>query len=165
MAQLSSISANTEALSHVLGLVEAFRAFDSDNDGAITAEELGGIMGSLGYNPTEQEVKAMMLEGDKNKDGLLSVEEFLEMNTKNLDLGGLGNYLMNASEVLNNNNNNNINDGTFEMVSGEELFQVLGSLGIELKLEDCQNIIASMDMDGDGFVSLDDFNLIVSSLL
>lgn len=158
MAQLGSLSANTEVLSHVLGLVEAFRAFDSDNDGAITAPELGGIMSSLGYNPTEQEVRAMMQEGDKNKDGLLSIEEFLKMNTKNLELGGLGNFLNIALESFNDN------DGIAEMVTGEELFQVLVSLGVELNLEDCQNIIASMDIDGDGAINLDDFNLIVSSL-
>ncbi|XP_062098144.1 probable calcium-binding protein CML29 [Humulus lupulus] len=160
---LGSLTAQTEALSHVQGLVEAFRAFDSDNDGSITEAELGGIMGSLGYNPTEEEVRAMMQEGDVNKDGLLSLEEFLEMNTKNLELGGLGNFLMNAAEALNNNIDG---DGICDqMVTGEELFQVLGSLGVNFGLEDCQNIIASMDMDGDGAVSLEDFNLIVTSLL
>ncbi|PON76615.1 Parvalbumin [Parasponia andersonii] len=163
MARLGSLSAQTEALSHVQGLLEAFRAFDSDNDGSITAAELGGIMGSLGYNPSEQEVRTMMQQGDVNKDGLLSLEEFLEMNTKNLELGGLGNFLVNASYVLTNNNGG---DGSAcEMVTAEELFQVLGSLGLNLGLEICQNIIASMDMDGDGAVSIDDFNLIVTSLL
>lgn len=162
MAQLGSLSAQTEALSHVQGLVEAFRAFDSDNDGSITEAELDGIMGSLGYNPTQQEVRAMMQQGDVNKDGLLSLEEFLEMNTKNLELGGLGNFLVNASEAL---LNNNVGDGACEMVTGEELFQVLGSLGVNLDLENCQNIIASMDGDGDGAVSIEDFNIIVTSLL
>lgn len=163
MAQLESLSAQTEALSHVLGLVEAFRAFDSDNDGSITAAELGGIMGSLGYNPTEQEVRTMMQQGDVDKDGLLSLEEFLEMNTKNLELGGLGNFLINASEALLNNSEEG--DGVCEMVTGEELFQVSESLGVNLGLENCQNIIASMDGDGDGAVSIEDFNLFVTALL
>ncbi|KAL5558336.1 hypothetical protein UlMin_034547 [Ulmus minor] len=160
MAQLGSLSAETETLNHVLSLMEAFRAFDSNNDGSITAAELGGLMGSLGYNPSEQDVSAMMEEGDADKDGLLSIEEFLEMNTKNLELGGLGNYLKNAFETLNS-------DGVdHEFVTAEELFEVMGNLGAEqLCLEDCQDIISSMDMDGDGAVSLDDFKLIISSLL
>ena len=157
MAQLGSLSAQTEALSHVQGLVEAFRAFDSDSDGSITCAELRGIMGSLGYNPTEQEARAMMQEGDKDRDGLLSLEEFLVMNTKDLDLGELGNVLANASEAL--------GGGDEIMITGEELFQVMAGLGLSFCLEDCQDIVASMDMDGDGAVSIEDFNLIVNSLL
>ncbi|MBL2492333.1 EF-hand domain-containing protein, partial [Klebsiella pneumoniae] len=101
MAQSESISAEMEALSHVLSLVEVFRSFDSNNDGQITAAELGGIMGSLGYNPREQDVKAMMQQGDTNKDGLLSLEEFLEMNTKGMELGSLASCLQMAFQELN----------------------------------------------------------------
>lgn len=101
MAQLgSSLSAETETLSNVLSLVEAFRAFDSDNDGAINAAELGGILSSLGYNASEQDVRAMMREGDANKDGLLSMEEFLEMNTKDMELGELANFLRTAFQAF-----------------------------------------------------------------
>ena len=64
MAQLENLSAELETLNQVLSLVEAFRAFDADNDGCITAAELGGIMGSLGYNASDQDVRAMMQQGD-----------------------------------------------------------------------------------------------------
>ncbi|XP_030545231.1 probable calcium-binding protein CML29 [Rhodamnia argentea] len=82
-----------ETLNQVLALVEAFRAFDSDDDGQITAVELGGIMRSLGYNVSAQEVDAMMGEADANRDGMLSVAEFLEMTTKDMDLGELASFL------------------------------------------------------------------------
>lgn len=158
MAQCaSSLSAETETLSHVLRLVEAFRAFDSDNDERITAAELEGIMGSLGYNPSEQEIRTMMLEGDKNRDGLLSVEEFLDLNTKELGLGGLGDCLKSAFECLNFEGD--------EFVTGEELFDVMGNGGLGLGLEECQAIIASMDGDGDGAINFEDFKLIVTSLI
>ena len=146
-----------ETLSHVLGLVEVFRAFDADNDGSITAPELGGIMGSLGYNPSEQDVKAMMLQGDSNRDGLLSIEEFLELNTKDLELGDLESSLRTAFEGFDVGGN--------RVVSGEELYEVAGNLGIGLSSEDCFDIIASMDGDGDGVVSFEDFKLILNSLL
>lgn len=157
MARFVSISSETETLSHVLGLVEAFRAFDSDNDGSITAAELGGIMGSLGYNPSEQEIGAMMQQGDTNKDGLLSMEEFLEMNTKELELGSCANSLKAAFEAFNVEGD--------EAVTGEELYEVMGNIGFEISLEDCQAIVASMDGDGDGAVRFEDFKLIVNSLL
>ena len=44
-----SLSNGMETLSHVFRLVDAFRAFDADNDGHITTAQLGGIMASLGY--------------------------------------------------------------------------------------------------------------------
>ncbi|XP_068324820.1 probable calcium-binding protein CML29 [Pyrus communis] len=155
MAQPISLSAETETLSQVLGLVETFRAFDSDNDGKITAAELGGILGSLRYNPSEEDVRAMMQQGDTNNDGFLSIEEFLEMNTKSMEFGGLKNVLKNAFEALEV-------DGD---VTAEELYEVMGDdLGFELTLQDCQGIIASTDIDGDGAVSYDDFKLIVNSL-
>ncbi|PRQ21598.1 putative EF-hand domain pair protein [Rosa chinensis] len=157
MAQSSSLSAETESLSQVLGLIETFKAFDSDNDGKITAAELGGILGSLGYNPLEQDVRAMMEQGDTNKDGLLSIEEFLEMNTRNMEFGGLENVLKNAFEAL--------DVDVDEAVTAEELYEVMGDgMGSELSLEDCQGIIASIDTDGDGAVSFEDFKLIVNSL-
>ncbi|KAH7567845.1 hypothetical protein JRO89_XS07G0163900 [Xanthoceras sorbifolium] len=157
MAQSGSLSAETETLSHVLSLVEAFRAFDSDNDGTITAQELGGILTSLGYKASEQDVRAMMQQGDTNKDGLLSLEEFLEMNTKDMELGGIANSLRTAFDSLNL-------DGD-EIVTGEELHAAMGNIGVDLSIENCQNIIASMDGDGDGAVSFEDFQIIVSSFL
>lgn len=158
MAQAGSISTETETLSHVSRLAKAFKAFDADNNGAITAAELGGIMGSLGYNPSEEEVRSMMLEGDTNKDGLLSIEEFLEMNTKDMELGSSAVFLKAASEAL------STVDGD-DALNGEELFEVMWNLGCGLTLEDCQNLVASMDGDGDGAVSFLDFKLIINSLL
>ncbi|XP_061339542.1 probable calcium-binding protein CML29 [Gastrolobium bilobum] len=157
MAQVgNSLSAEMETLNHVLSLVEAFRAFDADNDGFITDAELGGILGSVGYNASEQEVKAMMKQGDKNKDGLLSINEFLEMNTKDLETGNLANVLSTAFEALDEDGN--------ESLTGEDLHEVMENLGLELSLEKCHNIVTSLDLDGDGAVSLDEFRVIVDSL-
>ncbi|CAK7347048.1 unnamed protein product [Dovyalis caffra] len=158
MAQLGSLPADIESLSQVLSLMEAFRAFDSDNDGFITVAELGGILGSLGYNASEQDVSAMMQQGDTNKDGLLSMQEFLEMNTKDMELGtGLANLLKTAFEALDVDGNN--------IVTGAELYEGMLNGGLDLSLEVCQSIIASMDADGDGAVSYDDFKQIINSLL
>ncbi|KAA8538550.1 hypothetical protein F0562_028256 [Nyssa sinensis] len=140
MAQVESLSAEMETMSHVMCLVEAFKAFDSDNDGYITAAELGGIVGSLGCNRSEQEVKAMMQQGDTNRDGLLSMPEFLDMNTKEMDLGTLGTSLRRAFEALDV-------DGDETAVTGDELYDAMGGMGLGLSLEACRDIIASMDGD------------------
>ena len=43
---------------------EAFSLFDKDGDGTITNKELGTVMRSLGQNPSEEELKAMITEVD-----------------------------------------------------------------------------------------------------
>ncbi|XP_022941005.1 probable calcium-binding protein CML29 [Cucurbita moschata] len=156
MAQQPSLSAETDSLSHIFSLIEAFRAFDADNDGLISAAEVGGIMGSLGYNLSEQDVNVMMEEGDVDRDGLLSMGEFLEMSARSVEVGEVGRYLKVAFEALNA-------DGD-DLVSGEELYEVFVNLGLDVSLEDCMAIVASMDGDGDGAVFLEDLKLIVNSL-
>ncbi|OWM90189.1 probable calcium-binding protein CML29 [Punica granatum] len=158
MAQIGSLCSETETLSQVLSLIEAFRAFDGDDDGQITEAELGGILRSLGYsNSSDQDIRAMVEKGDKDHDGLLSLKEFLDMNTADLQLGELAGPLRTSFEALDMNG--------IEFVTGEELFEEMRNIGAELSLEDCQDIIASMDVDGDGAVGLEDFKLILNSLL
>ena len=41
---------------------QAFSLFDKDNDGSITADELGTVMRSLGQDPTEEEIQDMIDE-------------------------------------------------------------------------------------------------------
>lgn len=156
MDRLSSLSAEIETLSHVLSLVEAFRAFDSDNDGSIDAQELRGLLGSLGYNPSEEDINTMMQEANTNRDGLLSISEFLEMNTKDLGLGGLKDILKRVFEELEFQGE--------DLVTGEDLYEVVGNIGTDLSQDECHEIIASMDGDGDGVISFEDFKLIVNSL-
>lgn len=48
---------------------EAFRVFDKDGDGYISAAELRHVMANLGEKLTEQEVDEMIKEADLNGDG------------------------------------------------------------------------------------------------
>ncbi|XP_052201000.1 probable calcium-binding protein CML29 [Diospyros lotus] len=145
------LSAEMETLSHILRLLEAFRAFDGDNDAHINSAELGALMGSLGYNPSAQDVDRMMQQGDTNGDGLLSVEEFLEMNTTELEIGSLAAHLGTACEAFDMD----------EVVTGEDLQVALIDMGVEFPLENCREIVASMD----GPITAEDLKIIVSSLL
>eukprot|EP00397_Hematodinium_sp_SG-2012_P038652 GEMP01042079.1.p1 GENE.GEMP01042079.1~~GEMP01042079.1.p1 ORF type:complete len:150 (+),score=48.42 GEMP01042079.1:82-531(+) len=62
-------------------LVEAFKVFDLDGDGFISASELRKVMNNLGEKLTEQEIDEMIREVDNDGDGKVSWNEFLMMIT------------------------------------------------------------------------------------
>ena len=61
---------------------EAFRVFDKDGNGFISAAELRHVMTNLGEKLTNKEVDAMIREADIDGDGKVNCEEFVTMMTK-----------------------------------------------------------------------------------
>ena len=60
---------------------EAFRVFDKDGNGTISAAELRHVMTNLGEKLTDQEVDEMIREADVDGDGQINYEEFVKMMT------------------------------------------------------------------------------------
>ncbi|WVY94586.1 hypothetical protein V8G54_033674 [Vigna mungo] len=60
-------------------LKEAFRVFDKDQDGYISASELRSVMRTIGEKVTDEEVAQMVKEADLDGDGLVDYEEFVRM--------------------------------------------------------------------------------------
>ena len=60
-------------------LRDAFKVFDKDGNGFISAQELRHIMTSLGEKLTEEEVDQMIQEADTNGDGQVDYNEFVNM--------------------------------------------------------------------------------------
>ncbi|KAB5557490.1 hypothetical protein DKX38_008399 [Salix brachista] len=60
-------------------LQEAFKVFDRNQDGYISANELRQVMMNLGERLTEEEAEQMIREADVDGDGLVSYEEFARM--------------------------------------------------------------------------------------
>ncbi|KAL9537344.1 hypothetical protein MBANPS3_011858, partial [Mucor bainieri] len=58
---------------------EAFKVFDKDGNGYISAAELRHVMTSLGEKLTEEEVDEMIREADVDGDGQINYEEFVKM--------------------------------------------------------------------------------------
>ncbi|KAK9950192.1 hypothetical protein M0R45_005693 [Rubus argutus] len=58
---------------------EAFRVFDKDQNGFISAAELHQVMTDLGEKRTYEEIDEMMHEADLDGDGQISYEEFVKV--------------------------------------------------------------------------------------
>ena len=52
---------------------------NTDHDGEITVHELGRVMRNHGLNPTNDELKDMIRNVDKNSNGAIDFNEFIEM--------------------------------------------------------------------------------------
>ncbi|KMZ76016.1 putative Calmodulin [Zostera marina] len=60
-------------------LREAFKVFDKDQNGYISASELSNVMINLGEKLTDEEVQQMIREADTDGDGQVNYEEFVKM--------------------------------------------------------------------------------------
>uniref|UniRef100_A0A8C5MSN3 EF-hand domain-containing protein n=1 Tax=Leptobrachium leishanense TaxID=445787 RepID=A0A8C5MSN3_9ANUR len=60
---------------------KAFRVFDKDRNGYISAAELRHVMTNLGEKLTDEEVDEMIREADIDGDRQVNYEEFVQMMT------------------------------------------------------------------------------------
>nr|XP_043626834.1 calcium-binding allergen Ole e 8-like [Erigeron canadensis] len=66
-------------------LKEAFKLYDLDNNGVISANELQQILSQLGENYTLESCANMIKSVDSDGDGFVDFEEFRKMMSKNSD--------------------------------------------------------------------------------
>lgn len=56
---------------------DKFDTYDVDNSGTITTNEMPKMIESLNYSPNSEDLKAAILSFDSNKDGNISLDEFI----------------------------------------------------------------------------------------
>ena len=69
-------------------VVHAFRVFDRDGDGLISAEELKLTMNNLGEPLTDYEVRSMIEAADLDGDGRINFDEFARLMQQGVFEGG-----------------------------------------------------------------------------
>ncbi|CAH1794489.1 unnamed protein product [Owenia fusiformis] len=62
-----------------LEMKQAFKMFDKDGDGVISATELRSVMASLGESMTREEVEELIKDADIDGDNQVNYEEFVTM--------------------------------------------------------------------------------------
>ncbi|XP_009797345.1 probable calcium-binding protein CML25 [Nicotiana sylvestris] len=134
-------------------LEQVFKKFDVNGDGKICSSELGSIMASLGNAATEEELLNMIREVDADGDGFIDLQEFIELNTKDVDSDEVLENLKDAFSVFDMDKNGSI--------SAEELQTVLRSLGEDCSLAECRKMISGVDCDGDGMINFEEFKVMM----
>lgn len=138
---------------HDAEIKKVFSRFDADGDGRISPSELAAVAGAISPPPSEsvggREVGAMMEELDADRDGFVDLGEFQAFHGR----GGAGRdldaELRDAFDVYDING-----DGR---ISAAELSKVLGRIGEGSSAEECDRMIASVGVDGDGYVGFQEF--------
>ena len=133
----------------VAEIKEVFSFFDRDRDGKITTKELGTAMRSLGQNPTEAELVDMINEIDTDGNGTCEFPEFLAMMQKKMKDTDSEEEILEAFKVFDKDG-----DG---FISAAELRHIMTNLGEKLTSEEADEMIRSLDVDGDGKVSREEF--------
>nr|WGM49164.1 NEMOb [synthetic construct] len=128
---------------------EAFSLFDKDGDGTITTKELGTVMRSLGQNPTEAELRVMIIEVDADGDGTLDFPEFLAMMARKMKYRDTEEEIREAFGVFDKDGNG--------YIGAAELRHVMTNLGEKLTDEEVGELIREADIDGDGQVNYEEF--------
>merc|ERR1712046_76273 len=110
---------------------------------------LARVLYVLGQDPTQAEVNSWMTEFDIGKDGTLEVNEFINMmavKTKDVDSEA---SLREAFRVFDRDGDNS--------VSKDEFRNVMQNLGERLSDDEVEELIASVDGDGNKLLSFDEF--------
>ncbi|XP_064475189.1 calmodulin-beta-like [Ornithodoros turicata] len=132
---------------------DAFTLFDKDGSGSILSSDLGTVMRSLGYNPTEADIKDIL--GSEEIRDRIDFPEFLTIMAKNVRALDTEEEIREAFKVFDRNG-----DG---FISTAELRHVMTTLGEKLSTEEVDEMIREADKDGDGQINYDEFVSMMTS--
>lgn len=130
---------------------EAFAIFDQDKNERICVKELGNVMRSLGQNPSEEQLRKMIRDVDKDENGTVEFNEFCDMMVKYQKKVETNpeEEMREAFEVFDKDKNG--------FISANELRHVMTNLGEKLTDEEVEDMIKAADIDGDGQVNYREF--------
>ena len=128
---------------------EAFNLFDTDGSGTIDPKELKAAMQSLGFEAKNQTIYQMIGDIDKDNDGSIDFEEFLDMMTAKMSDKDTREDIAKVFRLF--------DDDTSGSITLRNLRRVAKELGETMTDEELQEMIDRADSNGDGAVSMDDF--------
>jgi len=128
---------------------EIFSFFDRDGGGTITTVELGQVMRTFGWTPTEGELQELIGVIDQDENGCISFDEFVWLMSQDLHDDDIEDEIRDAFRVFDREGNG--------FISVVDLKDVLLKIGEKLSIEEVEELIGEADIDGDGNIYYDEF--------
>ena len=133
---------------------DAFKTFDTDEDGYLSLKELGDLLISLGQPVSPEELKEMTNEVDIEGNGTVDFKEFIQLMARKMrDFDNEEEYIE-AFKLF----DKNLDD----LISIDELRDVMSILGQYVwgespSEEDLMQMIKEADLDFDGYLNFSEF--------
>ncbi|KAM9345914.1 calcium-binding protein 5b [Symphorus nematophorus] len=135
-------------------LREAFVEFDKDKDGFITCKDLGNLMRTMGYMPTEMELIELGQNINMNLGGRVDFEDFVELMTPKLLAETAG--MIGLKELKDAFREFDI-DGDGSITSDELRHAMIKLLGEQTSKHEIDAVVKEADNNGDGTVDFEEF--------
>ncbi|KAJ3128121.1 calmodulin-like 3, partial [Nowakowskiella sp. JEL0407] len=129
---------------------DAFALFDSDADQLLNYSEIATVVRALGGNPTEAQILSLAKNVDKEKKGLLSFADFLEIIPNCISDADQSSEIKEAFRIFDKTDSG--------VISASELKHVLTSIGEKLTTEQVNDLLAELDPKGTGNIEFAAFN-------
>ncbi|XP_061567473.1 calcium-binding protein 5b [Cololabis saira] len=135
-------------------LREAFVEFDKDKDGFINCKDLGNLMRTMGYMPTEMELIELGQNINMNLGGRVDFEDFVEIMTpKLLDETA---EMIGLKELKDAFKEFDI-DGDGSITSEELRLAMIKLLGEHTSKKEIDSVVREVDNNADGKVDFEEF--------
>merc|ERR1711970_1398306 len=130
-----------------------FDLFDTKKQEFLSADDLGEIMRAMGFRPTEEELKELLLEIDEDGSGEIEFGEFCQLCATFLvedpDMETMKRELKDASRIYDKEG--------LGYITTETLRGLIGELLAPLTEEELEGILEELDEDGSGSMDFDEF--------
>ncbi|XP_017078918.1 neo-calmodulin [Drosophila eugracilis] len=130
-------------------LMECFRMFDKENEGAITSKEMSAVIRALGRQPIDTEVQSLINEVDSDGNGSITAAEFCTVILRKMHDTGQEEELRDTFRVFDKENN-----GYITII---ELKNIFTALSVKVSDEELEDMIREYDLDQDNKINYEEF--------
>ncbi|KAK2877010.1 hypothetical protein QQF64_004133 [Cirrhinus molitorella] len=141
-------------------LREAFNEFDKDKDGLISCKDLGNLMRTMGYMPTEMELIELGQNINMNLGGRVDFEDFVELMAPKLLAETAG--MIGVKELRDAFKEFDM-DGDGSITTEELRCAMSKLLGEHMNRREIDAVVQEADNNGDGTVDFEEFVRMLSS--
>lgn len=133
---------------------DAFNAFDDDNDGKISAEQVAMAIRSVGHIPSEAHLYCMIRDANVDYQGLVQLPAFLKMMLSQVRLGDVEQRINDAFSLFDTNGTGTISITKFS--------HIMKNLGEPLTQDEIDDIVSRAGRQVDGVI---DYRAFVTQMI